>query len=120
MGRPAIPRWVTSTITSVAPQDSTGHVLAGPLNGPCDGFVITAEDTRTPVDRLRACSRGTLRACALMLPSFCVVVVREERAGNGFVVEGWCEGDKKNSLAQKKKKKNFCPKKKKKKKKKKS
>ena len=44
--------------------------------------------------RLRACSRGTLRACALMLPSFCEVVVREERAGNGFVVEGCCEGDK--------------------------
>ena len=61
---------------------------------------MIAEDIRTPVDRLRACSRGTLRACALMLPSFCVVVVREERAGNGFVVEGWCEGDKKeNSLA---------------------
>merc|ERR1711957_476986 len=49
----------------------------------------------TPVDRFRACSRGTLRACALMLPSFCEVVVREERAGNGFVVEGWCKGDNK-------------------------
>ena len=44
---------------------------------------------------MRACSRGTVRACALMLPSFCEVVVREERAGNGFVVEGCCEGDKK-------------------------
>ena len=30
-----------------------------------------------------------------MLPSFCEVLVREERVGNGFVVEGWCEGDKK-------------------------
>merc|ERR1712008_108753 len=108
--RPSTPRWrpPPASRTTVALIILTILPPLPPLSCP--------EDTRTPVDRLRACSRGTLRVCALMLTSFCEVVVRKERAGNGYVAEGCFEGDKKIAVWQKKK--NPREKKKKKKKKK--